>query len=483
MNSPTLRILVAALLMGSITSACNRETVTPQLDRPTRADTDEDLLKDSVYSYTYGFYLWQEDLPDWFADLRGNTKRYNSADAVLEALKGYARDEEGKPIDRFSFLDRWGTVNAEIQQGLAGSFGFDVRYETDTDLYVKKVDINSPAYDKGIRRGWKILEINGRSDLSLKSMEQDNFAFLFGALDAGSISLLLRKSDGGQETVNLSRGSYQLQPILAREVYTVGSKKVGYFAFDIFVSTLNDRGNPTYVQQQLNQLMAQFEDAGIRELIVDLRYNGGGAVVTAEYLSNLLVPADVGDGLMYTNKVNSGLEGFLLSKRVQIDFSPVHFNKPNALDLDRIYFLVTEGTASASELLINNLRPHVDVRLIGEHTTYGKPVGYFNWGIMGVDLYAVSFQTFNSVGYGDYFTGLPVDRLVYDDLTKDFGDAEEDMIAEALYYARHGVFSPDNLGLQASTQTKGAGQASSHPNRALDRHGNKGMYLFGRNVR
>src|SRR5690606_32924698 len=141
------------------------------------------LLKDSVYVYTYGFYLWQDDLPDWSGDVRSHTRPYNSADAVLEALKGYARDDEGNPYDRFSFLDRWGTVNTEIQQGYAGSFGLDVRYNNDTDLYVKKVDIGSPADREGIRRGWQVVELNGSRDLSLASMEQDNFAFLFGALD------------------------------------------------------------------------------------------------------------------------------------------------------------------------------------------------------------------------------------------------------------------------------------------------------------
>lgn len=463
-------------------AGCSRDTVMPELERPTRPDTDEDLLKDSVYHYTYGFYLWQEDLPDWFADVRGNTKRYNSADAVLEALKGYARDDAGNVYDRFSFLDRWGTVNAEIQQGLAGSFGFDVRYDSDTDLYVKKVDTGSPAYQKGMRRGWKIIKINGSSDLSLASMEQDNFAFLFEALDATSISLMLRKPDGGEVSINLERGGYQLQPILARKRFDVKGKKIGYFAFDIFVSTLDDRGNPTYMKDQLDELMGQFEAEGIQELIVDLRYNGGGAVVTAEYLSNLLAPSTVGSGLMYTNKVNDGLDDFLLDKNVWIDFSPVHFNKNNGLNLSRIYFLVTAGTASASELLINNLRPHIDVKLIGEHTTYGKPVGYFNWNILGVDLYAVSFQTFNAAGYGDYFSGMPVDKVTFDDLTKDFGDAQEDMIAEALYYASNGKFSPDDTSLQATTRAGAAKRVPSQINQTLDRHGRKGMYYFGQSA-
>ncbi|MBK1439007.1 hypothetical protein JHJ32_03315 [Parapedobacter sp. ISTM3] len=471
---------VASLLLGMALAGCNRDTVMPALERPARAESQEDLLKDSVYTYTYQFYLWQDALPDWFADVRANTIRYNSADAVLEALKGYARDNHGNPYDRFSFLDRWGTINAEVQQGLAGSFGIDVRYHDENSLYVKKVDIGSPAYAMGIRRGWQILQINGNSDLSLASMERDNLAFLFNALDGTHISLSLRKPDGGEVSVNLNRGNYQLQPILAHQVYDAGSKKVGYFAFDIFISTLNARGNPTYVKGQLDQLMAEFEESGIRELIVDLRYNGGGAVITAEYLSNLLAPAAVGHQLMYSNQTNDGLDAFLRAEGVSLDFSPVHFNKPNALNLERIYFLVTEGTASASELLINNLKPYMDVKLIGEHATYGKPVGYFNWNILGVDLYAVSYQTFNAMGEGDYFSGMPVDKLIYDDLTRDFGDPAEDMIAEALYYATNNRFSSNVASTQSSERTAHAGPVSGRINSLLDRHGQKGMYQFAR---
>ncbi|WP_257669064.1 S41 family peptidase [Parapedobacter tibetensis] len=480
MKATILKLLTILLLLAGAMTGCNRETVMPELERPTRTDTDEDLLKDSVYVYTYLFYLWQDDLPDWFSDIRRYTMGYNSADAVLEALKGYAKDPDGNPYDRFSFLDRTGTINAEIQQGLAGSFGLDVRYDNDTDLYVKKVDLGSPAYTQGIRRGWQILEINGNNNLSLASMEQDNFTFLFNALDAGNISLRLRKPDGEEASLNLSRGNYQIQPILANQVYTIGSKKVGYFAFDSFVSTLSGNNNPTYVKSQLDQLIAYFENEGVQELIVDLRYNGGGAVITAEYLSDMLAPASVGNGLMYTSRINDLLQDD--EDWAQL-FAPVNFNKTNILDLSRIYFLVTEGTASASELLINNLQPHMDVKLIGEHATYGKPVGFFALDLSSVDLYAVSFQSFNSVGYGDYFSGMPVDKLVFDDLTKDFGDAEESMVAEALYYAKNNNFSPEAVSLQANSSAGNTSRIAPRLNRTLDRHGNKGMYNFGKNLR
>ncbi len=312
-------------------------------------------------------------------------------------------------------------------------------------------------------------------------MEQDNFAFLFNALDAGAISLRLRTPEGDVVSIHLNRGGYQIQPIMSHRVYTAGNKKVGYFAFDMFISTLSISNNPTYVKNQLDALIAQFEQEGIDELIVDLRYNGGGAVITAEYLSDMLAPADVGQGTMYSYKINNRLNNFLIGEGWPGSlFSSVNFAKTNTLDLDRIYFLVTEGTASASELLINNLRPHMDVKLIGEHATYGKPVGYFAWDILGVDLYAVSFQTFNSTGYGDYFSGLPVDKLVYDDLTRDFGDVQENMIAEALHHAQHGSFTPSAGGLQANARFSGAERVSPNLNRTLDRRGDKGMYSFGK---
>src|SRR5690606_14609726 len=98
------------------------------LEKPTRGMTIEDRLKDSVYLYTYYFYLWQDQLPQTFS-----TDAYKTAEDVLEQLKSYAKDPSGKIYDRYSFLDRTGAVNAEIQEGRSGSFGFDVRYNNATD--------------------------------------------------------------------------------------------------------------------------------------------------------------------------------------------------------------------------------------------------------------------------------------------------------------------------------------------------------------
>ncbi|HLT42009.1 MAG TPA: S41 family peptidase [Sphingobacteriaceae bacterium] len=464
--------LIVFLILSTSLFSCKKESPTRPIEKPERTLTTEDLLKDSVYMYTDYFYLWQDQLPP-FGSLK--PENYKTAEQVLEALKSYAKDLNGQPLDRFSFLDRTGAVNESIQEGLSGSFGFDVRYNNETDLFIKLVYPNSPADKAGINRGWQILEINGNKDLDLAAFDADNFAFLNRALSAPSINLKLKREDGVETNKQLLRTNFQIKPILYDHIYTVGAKKVGYFVFESFVSTEGDGGTDTYVKNDLNQLFARFENEGVSEVIVDLRYNGGGAVITAEYMSNMLVPVSANDKLMYSYEINKEMEadGW---KDIPDFFTPVNFEKTNALNLNRIYFLVTAGsTASASELLINNLNPFIETKLIGEARTYGKPVGYFPWEILNVDLYAVSFKTTNNVGYGDYFNGMPVDINVGDDVSKDWGNIEEGMLKQALYYAQNGTFLQGST-LQAGRKAAVSVNDSRRLNMKLDQKGNHDMF-------
>lgn len=460
-------------------SACEKENSTNYLqDRP-QVGIDEDnppynydyhmfsteaKLRDSVYFYTYYFYLWQDKLPGSFA-----TFNYRTAEQLLNELKTYAKGPDGQPYDRYSFLDRSGIINQEIQEGRMGSLGFEVRYQTESDLYIKKVDIGSPAYLAGLRRGWQLTAINGRQDLSLAAMEQDDFLFLFNALYSNSINVSAKDPQGQEYSFTIQSGLYNLQPIITQKVFDLGSKKVGYFAFDSFVSLQQ-------IRSQLDQVFANFASAGAKDIIIDLRYNGGGDVSTANYISNLVAPLSAHNKLMNRYIINGllkfeGWDMFL--------FGPEFYNKQNALDPEHIYFLVTNGTASASELLINNLTPYVDVTIIGDEVTYGKPVGYFGWDILGVDLYAVSFQTLNALGEGHYFNGMPYDKWAKDDLTKDFGDPDEVMTAEALYHIQHGSFLPEALTLNMSVAKRGIGAAFNQDlNKELESKKFKGMFDF-----
>src|SRR5690554_2026440 len=137
MQKKTLSNMIALFLMFSVLLfSCRKEGPITPLEKPQRGITAEDLLKDSVYYYTDYLYLWQDQLPTWGTFKPTN---YKTAEEVLEALKGYAKDPNGKVLDRFSFLDRTGAVNESIQEGISGSFGFDVRYNNETDLFVKLV--------------------------------------------------------------------------------------------------------------------------------------------------------------------------------------------------------------------------------------------------------------------------------------------------------------------------------------------------------
>jgi len=252
---------------------------------------------------------------------------------------------------------------------------------------------------------------------------------------------------------------YNLDPILDYRVLPVNSKKVGYLAFSSFVSItkkVNEQTVNTAMYSRFEDIFNYFQSQGIDELIVDLRYNGGGATVTAEYLADWIIPTSANGKLMYRYEINSFLKG-LGWHRDPDGFAPIYVAKKGTINLPRVYFLVTKGTASASELLINSLKPYMSVYMIGTYAvddnnkqvaenTYGKPVGFFEWKIVTDDigLYATSFQMFNSKDEGNYFDGLTPNAHVWEFATGkflDFGDPSEAMLSSALNHIKSGSFT------------------------------------------
>ena len=120
--------------------------------------------------------------------------------------------------------------------------------------------------------------------------------------------------------------------------------------------------------------------------------------------------------------------------------STTKFEKKGSLDLNRIFFIVSGGTASASELLINNLKPFMDVKIVGPESTYGKPVGYFNIPVGDWYVFPVSFRSTNKNGSGNYFNGIGTDKQTGDGLDKDWGDHDEASLSSILKYIETGAF-------------------------------------------
>jgi hypothetical protein len=208
---------------------------------------------------------------------------------------------------------------------------------------------------------------------------------------------------------------------------------------------------------------------------MDLRYNGGGSVQTAEYLTDLLAPVTANGKVMYTYHMNKNLAA---DKNFKAAFAPVNISKKGTLNLNNIYFITTGGTASASELLINNLKPYLPVWIVGEQYTYGKPVGFFPIPIFDTELYAVSFETLNSREEGRYYSGIAANRMERDDLLEPFGSTTEDCLAQALYHAEHGAFSSRTMAGVSSIERSASARASVLLNTVLDRKGNKDMFKF-----
>jgi hypothetical protein len=162
--------------------------------------------------------------------------------------------------------------------------------------------------------------------------------------------------------------------------------------FRTFVST----ADPVF-----DQVFSEFVTAGVRDVIIDLRYNGGGLVRTAELLGDYL-GGFANDGLVFSNTE------FNADRAANNNSSSFFSRRGNSLDITRFIVIASRSTASASELVTNSLIPYADVWIVGDNT-YGKPVGQVGFEFCEKILRPTSFRTTNANGDGDYFDGLPVD--------------------------------------------------------------------------
>jgi len=179
----------------------------------------------------------------------------------------------------------------------------------------------------------------------------------------------------------------------------------------------------------LTEAFGRLRSQGAEELVLDLRYNGGGFVTVAQHLAGLIGGARTANQtlvkLVFNDKHQEKNETYTIP-------SP-----PQALGVDRLVVIATGGTASASELIINGLRPFIPVTVVGT-TTHGKPVGQLGYNFCDKVLYPVAFKSVNSRGEGDYYTGIPADCGAPDDLDHPLGDGAEASLASALQYLRTG---------------------------------------------
>lgn len=440
-------------------SACQQEDlddVTAQQVPATDSRLEQTL--DSIYLYAQQIYLWNDDLPS-YRDFAPRQYQREQEDLTnfgeeLSAIAAYAVNPETRYSfefrsrdnrnPKFSYIEEKDSGNEGILSALRSTeydYGFDMSL-LDDSIYVSFVVPSSPADEIGLNRGDRVLRLNG-NDLYALSAAALNQVYS-DALNGDRLQIEVRKADGTQIDTTFGKANYENTPVYNHRIIEEGGAKVGYLAYGRF-------GETDDAEAYFADIFGEFTREGIRDLVVDLRYNGGGFVSTAELLCNYILPSSQNGNVLYSEEFNTTMQqgkAEILSNQpyldqngeaitfegrdatyADLDFSldrnTTRIQKEGSLEtVERVYFIISGNSASASELVISALKPYLEVKTIGRQS-FGKPVGFFPVTIDRYDLYLASFRTINADGESDYYQGLLPDLAAYDDVSHDFGDIEE----------------------------------------------------------
>ena len=364
------------------------------------------------------YYLWNKKIPKLNPNKQTDTKKF--FDDLLY-------DE----IDRWSFItddiDELNNYFAGIRKELGYSLrGYYLKEGSDQVVaFVEYVEPNGPAQKAGIQRGDIIVKVNGAGI----TPENYNLLFVSDNITIGRGVISNGATLDLTPSINIQAEVLQINPILSNEIFKVEGKVIGYLAFTGFMQEYDD---------ELETVFAYFKAEGVSELILDLRYNGGGAVTTARLMASMICPASCAGKLFLRTAYNPALDAALkrddpkVYKKLIEDYFETNNNN---LDLRTLYVLTTPGTASASEMVIYSLSPYMKVVQIGEQT-HGKYYGSITiddekkkhkWAIQPIIMRAEN--TDNSI---DYSQGLIPNIEVDDDYNYELGTTEDVLTAIAI---------------------------------------------------
>ena len=383
--------------------------------------------QDWVLAQLREWYLFPETLP-----ANPNPAAFSTVDDFLDSLTATAR---GQRRDRFfTYLTSITQENALANSGASAGFGVRLTLDASNRLFIAESFEGAPALTAGIDRGAEITGI-GTSTSNVQTVSSIIAAGGTQALNdalgpntAGTTRVLRVRDTSGTRDVAVTKADYSLIPVSPRYgglILNNNGQQVGYLNLRTF--------SVNAASQQLRDAIGRFRAAGITNVIVDFRYNGGGFVSIAETLGDLL------GGNRSTSDVNSytTFRPEKASNNTQRNFQP----QAESVSPVRLAFIGTGSTASASEEVINAFVPYFGNRLalVGTNT-FGKPVGQIALDRAACDdrLRVVAFSVQNSARQGDYFDGLAgkvgATCQAADDLTRPLGDPQEASIRAALNF-------------------------------------------------
>jgi C-terminal processing protease CtpA/Prc len=392
--------------------------------QPTACSNDGQ--KQFVLDALYDWYLWNDQLP---ANI--NIADYASPESlVYEVTTTFGpQDALGNPIDRWSSV---GSLVADQQyygEGKYEGFGFSWREEGGA-MRMTGVFSGSPADVAGLERGQTVLTLDGRTYADIVANEGISAFFDANA----TVNFEMERLDTTTFTAAVTKAIVTIDPVPQWRVIPQagGAPPVGYMEFRTFIST----ANPVF-----DQVFADFIAAGVEDVVIDMRYNGGGLVSTAELLGDYL-GGFANDGLVFSNTE------FNADRAPANNTTSFFSRRGNSIDITRFIVIASRSTASASELVTNALIPYADVWIVGDNT-YGKPVGQVGIDFCEKILRPTSFKTTNANGDGDYFDGLPVNCAADDILEIPVGADNDPNIIAAVSISQTGACPAVVAGPQA----------------------------------
>ncbi|MDE2090559.1 MAG: hypothetical protein KGJ08_01500 [Gammaproteobacteria bacterium] len=361
-----------------------------------------------ILAVMQSWYYWNQYLP-------GNVDpaSYSDTTTFLDALL-YT------PLDRFSYITSQSANQAFYSAGQYVGMGFSEEVVNGDQVQLTNVYPDSPAAGAGFVRGGYILSVGGVPVATLIANNQLNAAL--GPASVGYMVTLEYQAPSSTttQTVTLTKAVVTQPNVSLVHTFGAGGRTVGYFFFQNFITPSTG---------ELQQAFSQFQSAGVNELVIDERYNGGGLLSVAQFLGSLIVGDSYSGQTFATLNYNS----LHTDQDQTLGFQTV----ADGLNLNRVVIITTDATASASELLINALTPYIDVVTVGS-TTFGKPVGENGFNVCSSVLYPMTFNMTNTAGYGGYYSGFAPTCPAIDDLSQPLGSSSEASLATALYYIANG---------------------------------------------
>lgn len=394
------------------------------------------------------YYLWNSLIPEL------SDTKYENKDSLNAFLNTYTDPQElftsllykYEEVDKWSFLvDDSKTIEDWIA-GISETMGYDFmlgRIDGSNDLFgfVRYVYKGSPAEKAGVKRGDIFMKVNDQqltvSNYQTLLLATKTYTMSFATISDNTISINSR-------ALTMTAVEMQENPINMDTIFVFNNQKIGYLVYNGFNSDFDI---------QLNDVIKKFKDANIDRLILDLRYNGGGSVQSSIYLASMIYGTDA-TKVFSKAKYNSGLQSYLVSEYGlaslsdnfttfidKTDKNPVA--AINTLNLNKIHIIVSDNTASASEMLINGLKPYMNVTVVGINTN-GKYTGSMtvkDWNAQGTvnpnhkwAMQPIVVKYANSRDESDFVDGLAPTIIAEEDFANllPFGDPNETLLSYVL---------------------------------------------------